>query len=72
MQRIRIGDPDYAAHLDSLKTAGQKIAKSQSLRISDFFFKARPSASAQVVEVVATDRFGRRYSERIVLEQTKE
>lgn len=72
MQRIQIGDPDYAAHLDSLKTAGQKIAKSQSLRISDFFFKARPSASAQVVEVVATDRFGRRYSERIALKQTKE
>ena len=71
MQRVRMGDPDYAAYLDSLKTAGQKIAKSQYLRTSDFFFKARPSASAQVVDVVATDRFGRRYTQRIDLKKAE-
>ena len=71
MQRIQIIDPDYAAHLDSLKNAGRKLAKSQHPRISDFYFKARPSASAQTIEVVATDRFGRRYSERITLEKAQ-
>ena len=71
MQRIQIVDPDYAAHLDSLKNAGRKLAKSQHPRISDFYFKARPSASAQTIEVVATDRFGRRYSERITLEKAQ-
>lgn len=71
MQRIQIADPDYAAHLDSLKTAGRKLAKSQHSRISDFYFKACPSASAQTIEVVATDRFGRRYSERITLGKAK-
>ena len=39
MQRIQIVDPDYAAHLDSLKNAGRKLAKSQHPRISDFFSK---------------------------------
>ena len=71
MQRIQIADPDYAAHLDSLKTAGRKLAKSQHSRVSDFYFKACPSASAQTIEVVATDRFGRRYSERITLGKAK-
>ena len=71
MQRIQIVDPDYAAHLDSLKNARRKLAKSQHPRISDFYFKARPSASAQTIEVVATDRFGRRYSERITLEKAQ-
>lgn len=49
----------------------RKLAKSQHPRISDFYFKARPSASAQTIEVVATDRFGRRYSERITLEKAQ-
>lgn len=67
MQRTQIVDPDYAARLDSLKAAGQKLARSQSPRVSDFYFTARPSATAREIEVVATDRFGRRYSERIAL-----
>lgn len=71
MQRTQTVDPDYAARLDSLKSAGQKLARSQYPRVSDFFFTARPSASAREVEVVATDRFGRRYSERITLERAE-
>lgn len=71
MQRTQIVDPDYGAHIDSLKTAGQKLAKSQNPRVSDFYFTARPSATAQEVEVVATDRFGRRYSERITLRRAE-
>ena len=54
-------------YIDSLKAAGRKISKVQRPRPTNFYFTARPSASAREVEVVATDRFGRRYSERIAL-----
>ena len=67
MQRTQLEDPDYTAHLDSLKAAGKKLAKPQRPRTTNFYFTARPSASAREIEVVATDRFGRRYSERIPL-----
>lgn len=62
MQRTTLDDPDYTAHIDSLKAAGRKISKVQRPRPTNFYFTARPSASAREVEVVATDRFGRRYS----------
>ena len=70
MQRTTLDDPDYTAHIDSLKAAGRKISKVQRPRPTNFYFTARPSASAREVEVVATDRFGRRYSERIALGHT--
>lgn len=63
----QLEDPDYTAHLDSLKAAGKKLAKPQRPRTTNFYFTARPSASAREIEIVATDRFGRRYSERIPL-----
>ena len=56
MQRIELDDPDYAAHLDSLKAAGRKLSKVQ-----------RPSAGAREVRVEATDRFGNRYSDCVRL-----
>ena len=65
MQRTQLDDPDYAARLDSLRAAGTKLSKVQRLRPTNFYFTARPSASAHEIEVVATDRFGRRYSERM-------
>ena len=71
MQRIWCNDPDYIANIDSLKAAGKTVSKSQRPRTTHFYFKARPSASAREIEVVATDRSGRRYSERITL-PTKE
>ena len=67
MQRIWFNDPDYIANIDSLKAAGKTVSKSQRPRTTHFYFKARPSASAREIEVVATDRSGRRYSERITL-----
>lgn len=71
MQRTTLADPDYIAHIDSLKAAGKKLSKIQNPRSTNFYFTARPSAAAQEIEVVATDRFGRRYSERITLEKAK-
>lgn len=68
MQRTQLSDPDYSAHIDSLKAAGKTASYG---RPSHFIFKARPSASAQEVEIVATDRFGHRYSERIQLRRTE-
>ena len=62
-------DPDCGA-FDSPEKRRAELAKSQH-PYSDFYFKARPSASAQTIEVVATDRFGRRYSERITLEKAQ-
>ena len=56
MQRTTLDDPDYTAHIDSLKAAGRKISKVQRPRPTNFYFTARPSASAREVEVVATDR----------------
>lgn len=67
MQRIVLDDPDYAAHLDSLRAAGRKPAKVQRVRNTNFYFTARPAASAHEVRVEATDRFGNRYAERIRL-----
>lgn len=71
MRRVALNDPDYTAHIDSLKAAGKKIAKVQHPRPTNFYFTARPSASAREIEVVATDRFGRRYAERIALTDDK-
>jgi calcineurin-like phosphoesterase len=67
MQRTQLADPDYTTHIDSLKATGQKLAGPQKPRPTNFYFTARPSASAQQIEIVATDRFGRRYSESITL-----
>lgn len=68
MQPVSMADPDYIAHLDSLLLAGRKLAKAQKARPLNFYFTARPSDSAHTVEVVATDRFGNRYSETIFLQ----
>lgn len=65
MQRTTLDDPDYAAHLDSLIAAGRKIAKAQRVRNTNFYFTARPSSEARQIVVVATDRFGHRYTETI-------
>ena len=67
MQRIELDDPDYAAHLDSLKAAGRKLSKVQRSRNTNFYFAARPSAGAREVRVEATDRFGNRYSDCVRL-----
>ncbi len=67
MQRIHIADPDYTARLDSLRSAGVRLAHAQSARPTNFYFAARPSADAHAVTVVATDRFGRRYTEQLRL-----
>ena len=74
---VEFGEPEgietvgqLVAHIDSLKAAGRKISKVQRPRPTNFYFTARPSASAREVEVVAPDRFGRRYSERIALGHT--
>lgn len=69
MQRIRIADPDYTAHIDSLRRAGVRLAHAQSARPTNFYFAARPSADARLVTVVATDRFGRRYTGQFQLPQ---
>ena len=53
MQRIWFNDPDYIANIDSLKAAGKTVSKSQRPRTTHFYFKARPSASAREIEVVA-------------------
>lgn len=68
MQRTALDDPDYTAHIDSLKAAGKKLSKIQHPRPTNFYFTARPSASAREIEIVGTDRFGRRYSEHITLQ----
>ncbi len=65
MQRISLADPDYAEYLERLKADGRKLASPQKSRLAPFYFTARPSASAEVIEVVATDRFGRRYSQKL-------
>ncbi len=69
MQRRHLPDPDYMANIDSLKAAGAKVGAGQSPRPTNFYFTARPSAGARQIEVVATDRFGNRYSETVVLGQ---
>lgn len=68
MQRIHIADPDYTARLDSLRSAGVRLSRAQSARPTNFYFAARPSAGTRLVTVVATDRFGRRYTEQLRLE----
>lgn len=68
MQRTMLPDPDYTAHIDSLKTAGKKLSSIQTPRPTNFYFTARPSAAARQVEIVATDRFGRQYTEQVTLE----
>ncbi len=65
MQRTTLDDPDYTAHLDSLKAAGRKISKVQRVRNTNFYFTARPSPHAREVTIAATDRFGHRYTETI-------
>lgn len=67
MQRTRMADPDYTARLDSLRGAGVKLARPQAARPAVFYFTARPSAGTREVTVVATDRFGRRYTEQVRL-----
>lgn len=68
MQRIeQLPDPDYVARLDSLRTAGVKLAGAQTPRPLNFYFSARPSAGARTIKIVATDRFGIPYSEQVTL-----
>ena len=62
-----MADPDYTARLDSLRGAGVKLARPQAARPAVFYFTARPSAGTREVTVVATDRFGRRYTEQVRL-----
>lgn len=68
MQRtMQLNDPDYEAYIDSLKESGKTVAPSWNPRPTNFYFRATPSKGAREITVVATDRFGRSFSEQIEL-----
>lgn len=67
MERFDGFDPKYTLYIDSLKTAGATLHSPQSPRLTNFLFRASPSTNASTVEVVATDRNGRRASQTIRL-----
>lgn len=66
-------DPDYIDHLERVKAraeaTGKRISKAEMLRRSFFYFGAEPSVDARVVEVMATDRFGNRYTQKLKLKK---
>ncbi len=72
MKRLeRLADPDYLDHLaaqtkKAAQIPGAKRPKDDS-RPAFFYFTAAPNAQARKIEVVATDRFGNRYTQTLKL-----
>jgi hypothetical protein len=61
-------DPHYAEAVEAAYARiHKKVAEFRKLRESFFFFKAKPDVGTSRIEVVATDRFGRKYEGQIVL-----
>ncbi|MCI2083125.1 MAG: calcineurin-like phosphoesterase family protein [Bacteroidales bacterium] len=68
MEQCSEKDPHYSSQVNAAYAKDNKpVAAYRRPRESFFFFKAKPEESASLVEVIATDRFGRKYEDHMVI-----
>lgn len=69
MEQVSMNCPDYMAFVDTAKvTSRVKTNLLNTARSTEFYFRARPSRGAHEMRIVATDRNGREFVERIALQ----